>query len=173
MPNGLTTTQRRYVEAAAKSDSIAAAGRALGTSRKSAHEVLTKPNVARALAARLERESDKATGEVGRLRRLTTRCLDAFETILARPDELTFEQAGAAAKMLMDATLQAVKLADALPQPGIDPATARDRERRRTARAMRAALWLAAGRSLLGLPPLVVVEQASIPPRPTDSVKVP
>jgi hypothetical protein len=122
--------------------------RTLSLSEATISEHLRKPKVERAIAARLEREWDKSQGEVARLRRINGRALDQLEKLVEV--DLDPQTALLLVAKLGEATLNQLKIQELTPAPPARPETARDRERRRTQRCIRAGAWLQLGRSLLG-----------------------
>lgn len=147
--------------------SKAEAARVLDLDRSTIGKHAAKRHVERAIEARLERLSDKASGELGKLRRVQAKALEALEQMVEEP--LSPELALLLVAKLGEATLTQLKIQELTPQPLVRPETAKDRERRRTTRAMRAALWIGSGRRLLGWPS-AKVERTSPPTESTSTV---
>lgn len=157
----LTPRERQVVNllTSPETTSQADVARALEVSRTTISRHVAKRDVKAAIANRLAKQSDKASGELGRLSRLLDMGFTALEAALGRkPCEhcgqtsLDMQELAVYCKVVGDARLSEIKVQESIPQVHADPAAAVARERRRTSRIMRATLWLASGRRFMGWP---------------------
>ena len=157
----LTPRERQVVNllTSPKTASQADVARTLEVSRTTISRHVAKRDVQRAIQARLTRESDKARGELARLSRLLDQGFTALEdAVSGEPcaecgrNKLDIQELAVFVKVVGDARLSELKVAESVPPEPVDPHAAMDRERRRTTRAMRAALWIGSGRRFMGWP---------------------
>lgn len=150
MHTQLTPRERQVVTLMASPETASQAdvARALDISDVTVSRHLKKARVQKALEARLEKESDKSLGQLGKLRKVQDRALDDLEELAE--GQLDVQTALLLVAKLGEATLTQLKIQELTPTPPARPEAARDRERRRTLRAMRAGAWLLSSRGLLG-----------------------